>query len=278
VDTLHLERYEYKYFVPEDRADAIRSFVRPYGTLDRYAACAPERRYTIHNIYLDTPGLDLYSACMSGDPDRLKLRIRWYDEKALGPFFVEVKRKIRNVVVKDRARVSREEFRALLRGNRVAAPDVPAFQALATFRDQMSLRGAVPTLCSRYTREPYESIFGDYARLTLDRAMCYQPVGDADLPEEPRAWTYVDAAAATGGIRQALVLELKFTRDFPRWMSDLVAEFDLERIGYSKYVSSILHRLDRFHGGMDADRISTVHGMPKGRAASAFPVALPEAP
>ena len=43
MDTLHLERYEYKYFVPEDRADAIRSFVRPYGTLDRSAACAPER-------------------------------------------------------------------------------------------------------------------------------------------------------------------------------------------------------------------------------------------
>src|SRR5213078_2132735 len=120
--------------------------------------------------------------------------IRWYDEKALGPFYVEVKRKIRNVVVKDRARVSLEEVRALLRGDRVAAPEGPAFQALAAVRDQMSLRGVVPTVCSRYTREPYESLFGDYARLTLDRAMCYQPARSFDLPEEPRAWTYVDAA------------------------------------------------------------------------------------
>jgi hypothetical protein len=278
METLRLERYEYKYFVPEDRADAIRSFIRPYAALDPYAARTRERRYTIHNIYLDTPGLDLYCACVSGDPDRFKLRIRWYDEQALGPFYVEVKRKIRNVVVKDRARVSLEEFRAVVRGDRVSVPEGPSFPALAAVRDQVSLRGVVPTLCARYTREPYESLFGDYARLTLDRAMCYQPARSVDLPEEPRAWTYVDAAPVTGGIRRALVLELKFTRDFPRWMSDLVAEFDLERTGFSKYVSSILHRLDRSHGGMDVDRISTIGGIVKGRPASAFSVPLPEAP
>ena len=273
---LHVERYEYKYFVPEDRADAIRSFIRPYAALDRHAARTPERRYVIHNIYLDTPGLDFYQACVSGDADRIKLRIRWYDEKALGPFYLEVKRKIRQVVVKDRAQLSREEFQAFVRGDRVAATEGPAFQAVCLFRDQVSLRGAVPTLLSRYTREAYESLFGDYARLTLDRAMCYQPARSFTLPEEPRAWTYVDAAPATGGVRRALVLELKFTRDFPRWMSDLVAEFDLERCGFSKYVSSILHRLERADGGREVDRLSTIGGVIEEKAASTFPVALPE--
>jgi len=277
VDTLHLERYEYKYFVPEEPA-AIRSFIRPYVALDKYAARRPEGRYTIHNLYLDTPGLDLYAASKGGDPDRLKLRIRWYDEKALDPFFVEVKRKIRDVVVKDRARVSREEFQAFIRGDRVRTLEGPAFLALTEFRDQVSLRGAVPTLSSRYTREPFESIFGDYARLTLDRAMCYQPAGNVELPEESRAWTYIDAARATGGVRRALILELKFTRDFPRWMSDLVAEFDLERVGFSKYVSSMLHHLDRAHGGADSDRISTVGARLGGSVGSPFPMAQPEAP
>jgi len=275
---LHLERYEYKYFVPEDRVDAIRSFIRPYAALDRYAARTSERRYVIHNIYLDTAGLDFYQACVSGDADRFKLRIRWYDEKALGPFFLEVKRKIRQVVVKDRAQLSREEFQAFVRGDRVAATEGPSFRALCLFRDQVSLRGAVPTLLSRYTREAYESLFGDYARLTLDRAMCYQPARSFSLPEEPRAWTYVDAASATGWVRRALVLELKFTRDFPRWMSDLVAEFDLERSGFSKYASSILHRLDRTHGGSDVDRLSAIGGKVGEIPASAFSVALPEAP
>lgn len=269
MDSLHLERYEYKYFVPEDLSDPIRRFIRPYATVDTYAARAPGLRYTIHNLYLDSPGLDLYHGCVDGDPDRYKLRIRWYVEAAEGPFFLEVKRKVRQVVVKDRARLSRDAVRDVLAGGRPALPDGLAAQAAAAFWDRRTLSGAVPTIYSRYTREPYESIFGEYARLTLDRAMAYQPARTVGLPEPPRGWTYVDAAWAVGGFRRALVLELKFTRGFPRWMSDLVAEFDLERIGYSKYVSSIRHRLDREHGGVESDRVSALgRGRSPGRPAA----------
>src|SRR6185436_16569151 len=103
-----------------------------------------------------------------------------------------------------------------------------------------------------------------------DRAMCFQPA--QGRAEDPRGWTYTDAPWATGGVRQAGVLELKFTREFPRWMADLVAEFELERVGYSKYVSAVHHRLDTAHGGRDFDRRATVWG------ASTFrpqPVELP---
>lgn len=277
METLHLERYEYKYAVPDDRTDAVRRFIRPYAALDKYAEKAQDRRYTIHNLYLDTPNLDLYQACINGDLDRCKLRIRWYDDEAEGPFFFEVKRKIRQVIVKDRVRVSRDEFRAILRGEPVSIPGGPSADNLTAFRARVALIGAVPTICSRYTREPYESVFGDYARLTLDRAMCFQPARDYELPEDPRDWTYVDAAWATEGIRCATVLELKFTRDFPRWMSDLVAEFDLQRIGFSKYTASIFRRLDASQGGMDFDRHATIWGGPTGaRALSSNRLVLPE--
>jgi hypothetical protein len=126
------------------------------------------------------------------------------------------------------------------------------------FLDRVVRHGMIPCLFSRYTREPYESIFGDYARLTFDRAMCYQRA--QGRAEDPRAWTYTDAAWETGGMRHAGVLELKFTREFPRWMADLVAEFELERVGYSKYVSAVRDRLDTEHGGRDFDRRATVWG------------------
>jgi hypothetical protein len=260
MDTLHFERYEYKYFVPEDRTEEIRRFIRPYVQLDRHAAQAADRRYAIHNLYLDTPTLDLYQACLNGAVDRFKLRIRWYDAEAEGPFFTEVKRRIRQVIVKDRARITRDEFRAVLRGDPLRLPDGPARDNLTAFLDRKTLHGTIPTVYSRYTREPYESRFGDYARLTFDREMCFQPAAGDGLPADPRAWTYVDAAWATGGVRCAAVLELKFTRDIPRWMSDTVAEFDLEPVGYSKYVSSILRRLDSARGGMDFQRRATVKG------------------
>jgi len=261
MDTLHFERYEFKYAVPEDRSDAIRRFIRPYVVSDEHAAQKPGLRYTIYNLYLDTRNLDLYNDCVIDAVDRYKLRIRWYDAQASGPFFFEVKRKVRQVIVKDRARVSRDDFRALLRGEPISIPDGPSFDNLTAFRSRVSLRGAEPVLMTRYTREPYESVFGEYARLTLDRAMCFQPARGYDVREDPRAWTYSDASWATVGVRCAAILELKFTRDFPRWMSDLVAEFDLQRIGYSKYVTSIFHRLTTSRGGMDFGRRSAIGGV-----------------
>lgn len=258
MDTLHFERYEYKYFVPEDQSEAIRRFIRPYVAVDAHAADAPDRRYSIYNLYLDTPCLDLFRACTEGDVDRFKLRIRWYDAAARGPFFFEVKRKVRQVIVKDRARITADDLRAVLRGMPVSLPEGPTRERLTAFLSQVALRGMCPYLFSRYTREPYESVFGDYARLTFDRAICFQAA--RGKPMDPRGWTYTDAPWATGGMRGATVLELKFTRDFPRWMSDLVAEFDLERIGYSKYVSSVLRRLEEEHGGIVSDRQATLRG------------------
>jgi len=259
-DTLHFERYEYKYFVPEERTGAIRAFLRPYTELDEHARFSPDRRYSIYNLYLDTPHLDFYTACVNSEVDRFKLRIRWYDDAANGPFYIEVKRKVRQVIVKDRVRLSRQEFRAVLRGELPALPEGPSRDNLTKFLDCTTSRGAVPTLCSRYTREPYESRFGDYARVTLDRAMCFQPARGYDLPGDPQAWTYVDGAPSMDGVRCAMVLELKFTRDFPRWMSDLVGEFSLERIGYSKYVSAVDRRLEASLGGMDFGRRSVLGG------------------
>jgi hypothetical protein len=260
MDTLHFERYEYKYMVPEDRTEAIRRFVRPYVEPDKFATRARDGRYTIYNIYLDTPELKFFNDCLNGSVDRYKLRIRWYDDAAEGPFFFEVKRKIRQVIVKDRVRVSATEFRAILGGEPLSIPDGPQRNNLARFLDRRVESGAVPTILSRYTREPYESAFGEYARVTIDRAMCFQSARGFELPAIPNAWTYADASWCTNGVRCAAVLELKFTRTFPRWMSDLVAEFDLMRFGYSKYVSSLLHRQDTARGGMDFQVRATIGG------------------
>jgi len=218
----------------------------------------PRGRYTIRNIYLDTPRLDLYTACVNDELDRFKLRIRWYGEEPKGPFFFEVKRKIRQVIIKDRAKISASDVRAILRGEPLSLPDGPTRDHLMAFLDRVVRHGMIPCLFSRYTREPYESIFGDYARITFDREMCFQRAQGRG--EDPRAWTYTDASWATGGMSRAGILELKFTREFPRWMADLVTEFELERVGYSKYVSAVHYRLDTQHGGRDFDRRAMVWG------------------
>lgn len=254
MDRLHFERYEYKYLVPESIIDRVREFVRPYVVPDRHAEGRPGGRYAIHNIYLDTPRLDLFYAGINDAMDRFKLRIRWYDADARGPFFLEVKRKIRRVIVKDRVKVERAELDAILRGEPLSFADGPMEDRLSGFVNRALCTAAAPTILCVYSREPYESVFGDYARVTFDREVRYQDARGYTLPGHPSEWTYVDAAWATRGVRCATIIELKFTNEFPRWMSDLVTTFGLERVGYSKYGSSMLHRLERARGGVDLQR------------------------
>ncbi len=260
MDTLHFERYEYKYLVPEAWTEAIRRFIHPYVELDKHAARAPDRRYTIHSVYLDTPNLDLYTAAVRDEVDRFKLRIRSYDDDLNGPFFCEVKRKIRQVIVKDRALISRRDCDALLSGQPITLPAGASADNLAAFQERAVRTGAIPMLFSRYTREPYESVFGEYSRITFDRAMCFQMFAGAGFHEDPDAWTYIDGAGAMHGLPCAMVVELKFTRNFPRWMSDLVAEFDLERRRYSKFVSAVSHHLQSGFGGPDFQRHAWIDG------------------
>jgi len=262
VDTLHFERYEYKYFVPEPLTSDVRRFIRPYVVADEHARRAAAGRYTIYNLYLDTPRFDLYDACVGGALDRFKLRIRWYDEAARGPFFFEVKRKIRQVVRKDRARVSFDELAAIARGDVPVLAYGRARDNLAAFLDRVALHGAEPCVLTRYTREAYESVFADYARLTFDRSMAFQPARGWRLPGDPRGWMYTDAARDTEAVRGATMIELKFTRAFPRWMSDLVAEFGLERVGYSKYIASVRATLETAHGLPDFERVAVARFAP----------------
>ncbi len=256
METLHFERYEWKYFVPEAWADAVRRFIAPYVRLDDHAARSPDRRYAIHGIYLDSPTRALWRASVDDQPARFKLRVRWYDEAARGPFFCEVKRKVRQVIVKTRAKVDRAAVLELLRGRPVAVPEGRTGEYLAGFQDRAARLGAEPILRMRYTREAYESVFGEYARITFDRAMCYQDIGADPLQAEPRAWRYVDAPVATDAVRSAMLIELKFTRRFPRWMTDLVTRFGLERCGFSKYVHAVAGQQARQAGGVELQRVA----------------------
>lgn len=256
MDTLHFERFENKYVVPEVLTGRIRSFIRPCVVADGHAAKNPDRRYTIYSTYLDTPRLEFFHAATNDCADRFKLRIRWYDAAARGPFFLEIKRKILRVVVKDRVKLSREQLTAALHGQSLTGLSPAVGRRLSDFLGRMDSTGAHPVVQCRYTREAYESVFGEYARLTIDRAMCFKPVQGDGITEDRGGWTPSDAGFEMQGIRAAALVELKFTNSIPRWMSDLAVEFGLERVGYSKYCSAIRRHVQMGIRSQDFERIA----------------------
>jgi len=97
-DNLQKQRYELKYVIPEQKALAIRDFLRCYLDVDNNCLGQPDLSYSVHSLYLDSPGMALYHSTINGDKNRFKLRIRFYNEREDTPVFLEIKRRMNNII------------------------------------------------------------------------------------------------------------------------------------------------------------------------------------
>src|SRR4051812_48892967 len=111
-------RFEYKYLIDERCAHEVRNFARSYLVHDEFARAEMKWAYDTHSVYLDGPGLPLYHATVQGHMNRYKLRVRYYTEKESDPVFFEVKRRVNDIIMKDRALVKRDRALRLLEGAR----------------------------------------------------------------------------------------------------------------------------------------------------------------
>jgi hypothetical protein len=234
-------RFELKYVIPEDCARACRDFARSYLVPDPHADPAKGYSYPIHSVYLDDPACSLARGTIDGLKNRFKLRVRYYDSKPASPVFFEIKRRVNDVILKERAMVCRAEATRLLAGEWPESADLvnPANQrhlhALHRFCDLALRIRAQGCAIVSYQREAWVSPDNEAIRVTFDRHLVATPFtgelleGDFERGLRPQI----------GGV----VLELKFTDRYPGWMRELVRVFNLRRTSLPKYVEC-LYSLD----------------------------------
>jgi hypothetical protein len=223
-------RYEYKYLIDEARARQVRDFVRSYLCRDDHAIPSMHHAYPIFSLYLDGPGLMLYNATVQAQMNRFKLRVRYYDHNPASPLFCEIKRRINDVILKDRAVIKRDALSHLLAGRCPCAEDLAdetdadSFGALRKFFELRNVLHAQPRIIVYFEREAWISPSDDNTRVTFDRhakAAHYVPSLNPPL-----------STAEVGSV----ILELKFDDRFPTWMRELVRCCDLYRTNMGKYV------------------------------------------
>lgn len=91
------QRYEKKYLLNPEQYQKIRAGLAPYMEADEHG------RYTICNLYYDTPDFQLIRASLDKPVYKEKLRMRSYGVPADGDsVFVELKKKYKGVVYKRR--------------------------------------------------------------------------------------------------------------------------------------------------------------------------------
>jgi len=227
-------RYELKYHISEAKAYAIEQFIKPYIHLDRYSKLQPNGTYPIVSLYLDSQDFKLCHESMIGKKNRFKLRIRSYDDDTSTPYFFEIKRRLNNIVIKSRARVTHDNMAALMAGRAVPPAKYRADeQMLRQFQLYMQCINAKPAIRIRYLRKAYEDDSDNRVRVTFDHLLCHNAGSEPIVFFNGTGWQHHKL--------NNVILELKFTARYPAWLSRMVKCFDLRRESISKYVTSVKH-------------------------------------
>jgi hypothetical protein len=227
-------RYELKYLIPERVALQVRQFVQQYLEVDEYGAGLPNLSYPVHSVYFDSDNWEIYWRTINGDKNRYKLRLRYYSEDPRTPVFVEVKRRMKDVILKQRGRIRHEDVPLLIAGHfppeRGKPRPADEIAAIHEFLELMLDVRAKPKMHVAYEREAYVNDHNNEVRVTMDRHV--------------RGVTRFDGVISTSledpfvCTKEVVILELKFTNRFPFWYRDLVQTFNCFQGGAAKYVES----------------------------------------
>ena len=213
------KRYEKKYMLTHRQYWAMLRGMADYMRPDEHP------RYTIGNIYCDTPDFDLIRTSLEKPVYKEKLRLRSYGvPKDSGAAFVEIKKKFQGVVYKRRVTVTAAEANRWVRGGRP-----PQESQISREIDWfLHFYNPAPAVYIAYDREAYAGVENGDLRVTFDRnlrARC----------------TELDLRAGDWGspiLREdRILMEIKIPGAAPLWLARLLSENGIVSTSFSKYGS-----------------------------------------
>ncbi len=225
-------RHEIKYRIRESKARAIAKYIQAYIPVDQYARKRPNLEYPISSLYFDSNELHLCKETLNRKANRFKLRVRCYDDNPETPCFVEIKRRLNNVILKDRCRLPKESLEKVIQGLHVPESLYKKDKkSLQQFQFYLRALCARPVVLVRYMRQAFEGDSSNRVRVTFDRQLSFKTTDQAVLEVNGNGWQRVPM--------DFVILEIKFTQRYPLWLSEIVKIFDLKQTAMSKYVSTV---------------------------------------
>src|SRR5262245_39158873 len=178
-DRMQQSRFELKYLITETTAGRVRDFVRCYLGMDEFSVGRPNFSYPVHSLYLDSDRLEIYWRTINGDKNRYKLRLRYYSDHPDSPVFFEIKRRMKDIILKQRGGVKQSAVPHLLAGHfpapeRMVSKNAEGLVAVQKFCTFMTELHAKPKSHIYYKREAYVSD-DDEVRVTMDRDVYSEP-------------------------------------------------------------------------------------------------------
>ncbi|MCI0541847.1 MAG: VTC domain-containing protein [Verrucomicrobiales bacterium] len=180
--------------------------------------------------------MTLYWHTINGNKNRYKLRLRFYDNRPESPVYFEIKRRVNDAILKQRASVRRDAVLWILTGHfpdpgQMLSRDPKHLVAVQHFVQLMNENAAKPKAHIAYLREAWVSSYSNAVRVTMDREVRCDPEPTARLEKNMR-----DPVLVFG---DRVVLELKFTGRFPDWFREMVQVLGVAQASAAKYVDGV---------------------------------------
>jgi hypothetical protein len=231
-------RLEYKFLVNNADLNKLRNRLLPFVELDPFVKEGSSNEYVVRSIYYDTSNFDYYYEKIDGYKIRKKLRVRSYDKASNNSLvFLEIKHKYDNFIGKNRSPFLHQNLEELFKTKSIETYGLTnngyerSIQDGERFFHFVFRNGLKPTILIVYDREAYFSKFDSGLRITFDKNIRF-----FDNPEVDNLFRDDDLRFA---IPNYFVLELKFKNGYPRWLQNIVREFNLTRSSVSKYTICI---------------------------------------
>jgi SPX domain protein involved in polyphosphate accumulation len=225
-------RYELKYIIPVQQADAIITDLEEMTEPDKYSG---KKGYRLVSLYYDSPGLDFFWAKIEGIKFRRKVRLRIYqgeDIEAVTHGMVEIKQRINRTVQKRRLKLPLAEAQEFLSGSPIiSAIDEMDRQVASEVQYMVHAMDLRPTCITAYHRKAF--VGGRYEpglRITFDTDLRARIHG---LKVNNSAVNHLFAPP------DWCIMEVKANDAVPDWVTFMLARHGCQLRRVSKYCAGL---------------------------------------
>lgn len=213
------ERYEKKYLLTCRQMNALLVEIGDRVQADVYG------KYSIYNIYFDTPDYRLIRTSIEKPIYKEKIRLRSYCIPAADDtVYLELKKKSRGVVGKRRVLLTRkaaEEY--LLMGIYPWQTDCQILHEIDFALDRYKV---IPAAYISYERQALSGCEDSRLRITFDSNITCRST-DLQLQKGNYGISLLD--------NEQVLMEIKIPGTMPVWLSHLLSEMEIFPVSYSKY-------------------------------------------
>ncbi len=213
-------RYERKFFITELSKYEVESIIKLHP--DFFSEIFYQRY--VNNIYFDSFGFNSYYDNTEGVTDRMKIRVRWYDD-LFG--FIEkptLELKIKNGLVNKKISMPMKPFH-LNEGTNIS--DI--LNSMNELKESLTIdfRSLYPSLLNRYSRKYYQSGNGHY-RITIDTDLFFYEINKQNN-------SFLNKIVD----KNSVILELKYNQEHDSGAASITTKFPFRNTKSSKYVNGI---------------------------------------